>query len=112
MPDFSADDLKARITSGRASVSDVSQGLIEYLSAVKTVVETASSAAQEYQNFIGLADAPLSDELGSKLRESVAQFANGSMAMATAFSQMVRTMSEAYDRVEKTMTFDVNNNGQ
>jgi hypothetical protein len=112
MPDFSEADLKARITSGRAAVSDVSKGLIDYLSAVKSVVETASAAAQEYQNFIGLADASLSDELGAKLRESVAQFANGSMAMATAFSQMVRTMSDAYDRVEKTMTFDVNGDGQ
>ena len=112
MPDFTEDDLKARILSGRAAVSDVSKGLIDYLSAVKSVVETASTAAQEYQNFIGLADASLSDELGSKLRESVAQFANGSMAMATAFSQMVRTMSEAYDRVEKTVTFDSPDNGQ
>lgn len=112
MPDINAGELKARITAGRAAVSDVSQGLIDYLSAVKSVVENASAAAQEYQNFIGLADESLSDALGSKLRESVAQFANGSMAMATAFSQMMKTMSDAYDRVEKTMTFDSPENGQ
>lgn len=112
MPDINANELQARITAGRAAVSDVSQGLIDYLGAVKSVVESASGAAQEYQNFIGLADESLSDELGSKLRESVAQFANGSMAMATAFSQMMKTMADAYDRVEKTVTFDSQDSGQ
>ena len=101
--EFDAYDIETRIASGRASLARVSTGLIDYLGAVKGIVQSASESAQEYQEFVALDDSALSAELGEKLRESGAQFAHGSMAMANAFSQMMKTMSDAYDRVEGTI---------
>jgi len=70
------------------------------LATVERVAEAASAASSQYQELVSLADAPLSEELGGKLRESVAQFARGSIAMATTFSQIMRTMQEAYEKLD------------
>lgn len=95
-----AEDLRQQILEGRTSVSDLGSAIIEYLATVERVTESASVASSKYQDLIGLADVPLSEELGGKLRESVAQFARGSIAMATTFSQIMRTMQEAYEKLE------------
>lgn len=94
------DELRARITEGRNAVADLGSAIIDYLATVERVTETASTASSRYQELIGLADVPLSEELGGKLRESVSQFARGSIAMATTFSQIMRTMQEAYEKLD------------
>jgi hypothetical protein len=94
------EDLRQQILEGRTAVSDLGSAIIEYLATVERVTESASAASSKYQDLIGLADVPLSEELGGKLRESVAQFARGSIAMATTFSQIMRTMQEAYEKLE------------
>ena len=94
------DEIRARITEGRNAVADLGSAIIEYLATVERVTETASTASSRYQELIGLADVPLSEELGGKLRESVSQFARGSIAMATTFSQIMRTMQEAYEKLD------------
>jgi hypothetical protein len=99
MPDQNG-DIRQRILDGRTAVADLGSAIIEYLASVERVTEAASSASSRYQELVGLADAPLSEELGGKLRESVAQFARGSIAMATTFSQIMRTMQDAYDKLE------------
>ena len=93
-------EIRARITEGRNAVADLGSAIIEYLATVERVTEAASSASSCYQELIGLADVPLSEELGGKLRESVSQFARGSIAMATTFSQIMRTMQEAYEKLD------------
>lgn len=100
------DPLAQRIDEGREAVADMGAALVDYLATVQRVVESASGASRHYQDLVALADAPLSAELGEKLRESVAQFANGSIAMATAFSQIMRTMKEAYDKIEASASGD------
>ena len=94
------DEVRARIQEGRNAVADLGAAIIDYLATVERVTETASVASSHYQELIGLADVPLSEELGGKLRESVAQFARGSIAMATTFSQIMRTMQEAYEKLD------------
>ena len=94
------DDIQARILEGRNAVADLGSAIIDYLATVERVTEAASTASSRYQELIGLADVPLSEELGGKLRESVSQFARGSIAMATTFSQIMRTMQEAYEKLE------------
>ena len=94
------DELRARITEGRNAVADLGSAIIDYLATVERVTETASTASSRYQELIGLADVPLSEELGGKLRESVSQFARGSIAMSTTFSQIMRTMQEAYEKLD------------
>jgi hypothetical protein len=93
-------DVTQRILDGRTAVADLGSAIIEYLASVERVTETASAAGSRYQELVGLADVPLSEELGGKLRESVAQFARGSIAMATTFSQIMRTMQDAYEKLE------------
>lgn len=94
------DEIRSRITEGRNAVADLGSAIIEYLATVERVTEAASTASSRYQELIGLADVPLSEELGGKLRESVSQFARGSIAMATTFSQIMRTMQEAYEKLD------------
>ena len=94
------DEIRARITEGRNAVAALGSAIIEYLATVERVTEAASTASSRYQELIGLADVPLSEELGGKLRESVSQFARGSIAMATTFSQIMRTMQEAYEKLD------------
>jgi len=93
-------DLRQRILDGRTAVADLGSAIIDYLATVERVTESASAASSRYQELVGLADVPLSEELGGKLRESVAQFARGSIAMATTFSQIMRTMQDAYEKLE------------
>src|SRR5439155_26470910 len=92
--------IRQRILDGRTAVADLGSAIIEYLATVERVTEAASAASSRYQELVGLADVPLSEELGGKLRESVAQFARGSIAMATTFSQIMRTMQDAYEKLE------------
>lgn len=92
--------LSQRIEEGRESVAVMGGALVDYLAAVQRVTDSSSEAAERYEAMIAIADIPLSAEVGEKFRESVAQFANGSLAMATAFSQIMRTMKDAYDRIE------------
>jgi hypothetical protein len=94
------DEIRDRITEGRNAVADLGSAIIDYLATVERVTEAASTAGSRYQELIGLADVELSEELGGKLRESVAQFARGSIAMATTFSQIMRTMQEAYEKLD------------
>ena len=93
-------DLRKRLLEGRNTVADLGAAIIDYLATVERVTEAASAASSQYQELVSLADAPLSEELGGKLRESVAQFARGSIAMATTFSQIMRTMQEAYEKLD------------
>jgi len=93
-------DIRQRILEGRNTVADLGSAIIDYLATVERVTEAASAASSRYQELVSLADAPLSEELGGKLRESVAQFARGSIAMATTFSQIMRTMQEAYEKLD------------
>lgn len=92
-------DIRARITDGRNAVADLGSAIIEYLGSVERVTEAASTASRHYEEMVSLADAPLSEELSAKLRESVAGFARGSIAMATSFSQIMKTMQEAYEKL-------------
>jgi len=94
------ENVQQRIADGRNAVADLGSAIIEYLATVERVTEAASTAGSRYQDLIKLADAPLSEELGEKLRESVSQFARGSIAMATTFSQIMRTMQAAYEKLE------------
>lgn len=94
------DDVRARVVEGRNAVADLGSAIIDYLATVERVTETASVAGSRYQELIGLADVPLSEELGLKMRESVSQFARGSIAMATSFSQIMRTMQDAYEKLD------------
>src|SRR5947199_344995 len=93
-------DVTQRIFDGRTAVADLGSAIIEYLASVERVTETASAGGSRYQELVRLADVPLSEELGGKLRESVAQFARGSIAMGTTFSQIMRTMQDAYEKLE------------
>ena len=94
------EDLRERITTGRNAVAEMGEAIIEYLATIERVTATASSAGSHYQDLVELADAPLSEELGGKLRESVSQFARGSIAMATSLSQIMRTMQSAYEKLD------------
>lgn len=94
------EEMRQRILDGRNAVADLGSAIIAYLATVERVTESASAASRHYQELVELADAPLSEELGEKLRESVAGFARGSIAMATTFSQIMRTMQEAYEKLE------------
>jgi len=94
-------DIRKRILEGRNTVADLGSAIIDYLATVERVTEAASAASSQYQELVSLADAPRSEELGGKLRESVAQFARGSIAMATTFSQIMRTMQEAYEKLDE-----------
>ncbi len=60
------EDLRQQILEGRTAVSDLGSAIIEYLATVERVTESASVASSKYQDLIGLADVPLSEELGGK----------------------------------------------
>lgn len=97
-------EVRRRVGEGRDAVAELGGALVDYLAAVQRVVEAASGAGSRYQDMVQLADEPLSEELGGKLRESVAQFARTSIAMATGFSEVMRTMQDAYEKVDTKAT--------
>lgn len=93
-------DIRGRISDGRNAVADLGSAIIDYLASVERVTEAASTASRHYEDLVSLADVPLSEELSAKLRESVAGFARGSISMATSFSQMMKIMQDAYERLD------------
>lgn len=95
--------LRKHIDEGRRSVASLGSALVEYLATISRVAESGSQAGSRYEEIVAIADTALSAEIGTKLRESINQFANGSVAMASAFSEIMRTMKDAYDRIEATI---------